>query len=137
MISGAKFAHVGIAVTSIETSLSSFTDVLGYELSSGPFVDPIQGVEVCFLKRPSAPDEPMLELVAPVGEDSPIEKVLERGGGAYHMCYEVGVLEEALKEARAANCLVISGPDPAVAFGGRRIVWLYTPARVLLELVET
>lgn len=100
-------------------------------------MDPIQRVEICFLKRPSAPDEPVLELVAPVGEDSPIEKVLERGGGVYHVCYEVEALEEALKEARAANCVLISGPDPAVAFGGRRIVWLYTPAGFLVELVET
>ena len=100
-------------------------------------MDPIQRVEVCLLKRTSAPDEPVLELVAPVGEDSPIEKVLERGGGAYHVCYEVEGLEEALREARAANCVLISGPEPAVAFGGRRIAWLYTPARLLVELLET
>ncbi|MCH7562417.1 MAG: VOC family protein [Gemmatimonadetes bacterium] len=127
---------MGIAVRSIEETLASFTALLGYELYSGPFVDPIQRVEVCFLKRPSSPEDPVLELVAPAGDDSPVEKVLERGGGGYHVCFEVEELEEAIKEARAASCLVINGPHPAVAFEGRRIVWLYTPAKLLVELVE-
>jgi methylmalonyl-CoA/ethylmalonyl-CoA epimerase len=45
-------------------------------------------------------------------------------------------LNEALEHFRAQRCVVLGGPVPAVAFEGRKIAWLYTPARELIELVE-
>jgi methylmalonyl-CoA/ethylmalonyl-CoA epimerase len=129
-----RFHHLGIAVPSIDTALPIYRNLFGYELDSGPFSDPIQRVTVCFLKRPA--DPVVLELIAPDKDDSPIRLVLRRGGGAYHTCYEVRDLARAMEHCVAIGCLVVNEPAPALAFNNRRIAWLNTPSRQLLELVE-
>jgi methylmalonyl-CoA/ethylmalonyl-CoA epimerase len=130
-----KFKHIGVAVASIEQALSSYRVIFGYHVLSGPFEDPVQKVTVCFLGL-DQPGEPAIELVSPSGEHSPVNKYLANGIGAYHMCYEVEDIESALAHVRSNGSIVISNPVPAVAFGGRRIAWFYTPTRQLIELVE-
>jgi len=130
-----KLEHVGVAVADLAGAIVSYQQVFGYKVLSGPFVDPIQKVTVCFLGKGDGP-EVEIELIAPLTDDSPVKRLLAKGGGAYHVCYGVGNMEQALAEARADGCLVVSGPAPAVAYGGRRIAWLYTPARQLFEVVE-
>jgi methylmalonyl-CoA/ethylmalonyl-CoA epimerase len=61
---------------------------------------------------------------------------LSIGIGAYHVCYEVKALESALVHVRAHGCVIVANPVPAVAFGGRRVAWLYMPTRQLVELLE-
>jgi methylmalonyl-CoA/ethylmalonyl-CoA epimerase len=129
-----KFKHLGVAVPDLGKALPVYRDVLGYSLASGPFDDPIQKVSVCFLT--SAQEGPELELISPLTADSPVRKILSSGGGAYHLCYETAHFDDAIAELSAKGCVVMSEPVPAVAFGGRRIVWLYMPTRQLLELVE-
>jgi len=130
-----KFRHLGVAVSKLEGTLQSYAQLFGYKLISGPFDDPIQKVSVCFLGS-GDPDDAVVELVAPLTEDSPVKGVLARGGGAYHMCFETPRLDEALTDVLAKGCLLVSKPVPAVAFGGRRIAWIYTPTRQLIELLE-
>jgi methylmalonyl-CoA/ethylmalonyl-CoA epimerase len=129
------FHHLGIAVASIEKALPFYEKLFGYCLVSGPFADPIQRVSVCFLGR-GQPGEITLELIEPLGEESPIRKTLAKGGGAYHVCYEVGDLDRALQLATESGCVVVSRPAPAVAFENRRIAWFYTPVRELVEVLE-
>ncbi len=119
----------------LESALASYTGIFGYKLQSGPYDDPIQKVSVCFLSR-GLSGEPLVELVAPLNGGSPVTGVLKRGGGAYHWCYETQDLDRALGEAVEAKFVLISGPAPAVAFGGRRIAWVYAPTLQLLELLE-
>jgi methylmalonyl-CoA/ethylmalonyl-CoA epimerase len=57
-------------------------------------------------------------------------------GGLYHLCYTVEDLEGELARFRRHGCVKISGPTPAVAFGGRRIAFLFTPQRDIIELLE-
>lgn len=129
-----KFKHLGVAVQDLEQALIVYREILGYRVIAGPFNDPIQRVSVCFLAP--ADDGPELELVAPLTSDSPVRKILSNGGGAYHLCYESGRLDEAMAVLTSQGCVVVSDPVPAVAFGGRRIAWLYMSTRQLLELVE-
>ena len=69
---------------------------------------------------------------------SPVSAVLQRGrGGLYHVCYAVEDLEAQIEKFYQAGCAVVSGPNPAVAFGGRRVAFLYTPQDDLIELVES
>ena len=131
-----KFAHLGVAVSAIQPALESYQRLFGYQLLSGPFDDPIQKVTVCFLAARFAHDF-SIELVAPLVPGSPIDEALKKGLGAYHVCYEVTNLDRTLQDFRQAGCIVISKPVPAVAFGGRRIAWLYTPTRQLVELLES
>lgn len=113
-----------------------FGTLFGSEVVSGPFDDPIQKVTVNFLQQ-TAGEAAEIELIAPLTEDAPIRSMLNKtGGGAYHLCFETNDLERALAHLRGQRCLVVSAPTPAVAFEGRRIAWLYTPSRLLVELVE-
>ena len=130
-----RFSHMGVAVPSLEQALTMYQELFGYTVCSGPFDDPVQRVSVCFLETGDS-REPTLELVAPNGKDSPVDQVLAKGIGAYHLCYEVDNIESALDYVRSKGCIVISKPVPAVAFEGRRIAWFYTPTRQLIELVE-
>lgn len=139
--------HVGVAVAALAPAIRVHEEVFGLHLVAGPFDDPRQGVAVCFLAGPSVtalpdgsvprgPAEALIELCAPLTESSPLGGFLRKQIGAYHVCYEVPALDEALAHARRHACVLVSGPTPAVAFGGRRIAWFLTPTRQLTELVE-
>ncbi len=129
--------HIGLAVPELEPAAEFLTSFFGYRVVSGPFDDPIQRVRVLFLAI-SDGGGAELELVAPLTEDSPIASMLKRsGGGTYHTCFETRDLEGALRDAAEKGCVVVSAPAPAVAFGGRKIAWIYTPSRQLFELLES
>jgi methylmalonyl-CoA/ethylmalonyl-CoA epimerase len=134
-----KLLHVGVAVAEIEPAAEMFANLFGSKVISGPFDDPIQRVTVNFLTQTNAPDADAaeIELIAPLNAEAPIHSMLKKtGGGAYHLCFETNDLERALAHLAEHRCLMVSAPAPAVAFEGRRIAWLYTPTRLLVELVE-
>ena len=97
--------------------------------------DANQGVRVSFLCGKN-PADPLIELVEPAGGDSPVSALSKRGGGLHHVCYVVDNLEQALANARSMGALITRQPMPAVAFGGRRIAWIYTKNRLLIEYLE-
>ena|ERR1039458_7479459 len=127
------FHHVGIAVRDLSKSIPVYKALFDYELTSGPFDDPIQNVSVCFLSRGDG--DPALELVAPLGPDSPVDHTLKKGGGPYHICYRVQDIDAAIVFLVEKGSLLLSGPVPAVAFEMRKIAWLMTEAG-LVELVQ-
>jgi methylmalonyl-CoA/ethylmalonyl-CoA epimerase len=97
--------------------------------------DPLQGVRVSFLE--AGDDQPSVELVEPAADDSPVAAFLKRGGGLHHVCYEVASLEAEIERSRAARAVLARPPQPAAAFGGRRICWVFSPQRLLIEYLET
>jgi methylmalonyl-CoA/ethylmalonyl-CoA epimerase len=128
------YHHVGIAVKDLESAIPAYKDLFGYELTSGPFNDPIQKVSVCFLSRGEG--DPAIELVAPLGPDSPIRRTLKQGGGTYHICYQVPDIHAAIEHMVGLGSMLLSGPVPAVAFEMREIAWLMTDVYLLVELVQ-
>ena len=88
-----RLNHVGIATPSIEKSVAMYRDVLGATHVRDAFDLPAQGVRVCFVDAPNA----QIELIEPLGADSPIAKFLEKNplGGQHHLCFEVADIEEA------------------------------------------
>jgi methylmalonyl-CoA/ethylmalonyl-CoA epimerase len=129
------FHHIGFVVASIPTSVQGFLDSLQAEWDGTIFHDPNQAVRVTFLRvKPAA--NPLFELVEPAGENSPVIPFLKRGGGLHHLCYEIDNLEDQLTLSRAQGGLVVRPPLPAVAFEGRRIAWVYTKNKLLLEYLE-
>ena len=72
----------------------------------------------------------------PASETSPVSNFLKKGGGLHHVCYEIDDLESGLSEARSAGLVIVATPAPAVAFGGRRIAWVCSKSRLLVELLE-
>jgi methylmalonyl-CoA epimerase len=131
-----KFDHMGVAVADIEKSVEVYRDLFGYKVLSGPFDDPAQQARVIFLGT-GDPHDFVVELIAPLNEQSHVARHVAKGAGAYHVCYEVPDIERTLAEMRAKGCMIVSQPVPAVAYQGRRIAWLFSPARQLIELVES
>jgi len=54
----------------------------------------------------------------------------------HHICYEIDNLESGLEEACRVGLVLVSDPTPAVAFGGRRIAWVISKSRLLMEFLE-
>jgi methylmalonyl-CoA/ethylmalonyl-CoA epimerase len=129
------FHHIGFVVASIHTSVQGFLDSLEAEWDGTIFHDPNQAVRVTFLRSKHGTN-PVLELVEPAGENSPVIPFLKRGGGLHHLCYEIDNLEDQLVLSRAHGGLVVRPPLPAVAFEGRRIAWVYSKNKLLLEFLE-
>jgi len=130
-----SFHHVGFVVTSIEKSIESFAAMLRAEWDEQIFHDTNQGVRVAFLKG-TADGDPLWELVEPADEQSPVQSFAMKGGGLHHVCYVVEKLEEELARARSQGAVIAREPMSAVAFGGRRIAWIYTKNRLLIEYLE-
>jgi methylmalonyl-CoA/ethylmalonyl-CoA epimerase len=128
------FHHIGIAVRDLSEAIPNFKTLFDYEIESGPFEDPIQNVSVCFLSRGN--QDTVIELVAPLGPNSPIDRTLKNGGGAYHVCYRVPDISSAILHLTERGSFLLSGPVPAVAFEMRQIAWLMTEAGLLVELVQ-
>jgi methylmalonyl-CoA/ethylmalonyl-CoA epimerase len=130
-----RLHHIGYVVENIERAAPRFISSLGVEWDEVVFADPNQKVKVTFLK--SEPGSPLIELVEPNAEDSPVNSFLRKNGpGLHHLCYEVKGLELAMAELRSKGALVAKSPKPAIAFRGRRIAWLLSTDKLLLELLE-
>jgi len=97
--------------------------------------DPLQQVRVAFFK-PFDARNPVFELVEPAGEASPVSNFLSKRVGLHHICYETDDLESGLEAARAVGFFIVSTPKPAVAFSGRRIAWVCSKSRLLMEFLE-
>ncbi|HEY1888141.1 MAG TPA: VOC family protein, partial [Roseiarcus sp.] len=81
-----KLNHVAIAVPDLERAARSYRETLGARVSA-PKAEPDHGVTTIFVELPNT----KIELLQPLGENSPIAKFLERNpdGGMHHLCYEV------------------------------------------------
>jgi methylmalonyl-CoA/ethylmalonyl-CoA epimerase len=130
-----RLHHVGFVVADIASAMPGFLRSLGATWDSQIFADPNQKVKVAFLTTRAG--DAQVELVEPDGADSPVLRFLnEKGGGLHHACYEVGDLEQELNDFRSRGSLIVKRPKPAVAFQGRRIAWVLTPEKLLVELLE-
>jgi len=132
---GPSLHHAGYVVGDIAAAIPGFVRCMGAAWDGSIFEDTLQKVKVAFLA--TRPGEPRLELVEPLGPDSPVSRFLrERGGGLHHLCYEVDDLQWHIAEMKRRGALIAKRPKPAVAFGGRPIAWMLTAEKLLLEFLE-
>ena len=115
--------------------MASFAESMALDWDGDIILDPNQKVRVTFLHG-NNPADPLIELVEPSGDDSPVSSFLKRGGGLHHVCYVVDSLETQLQECRTRHSLVTRPPLRAAAFNGRRIAWVYTKNKLLVEYLE-
>ena len=87
-----RLNHVAIAVRDIAAASRVYRETLGAEVSA-PETVPEHGVTVVFITLPNT----KIELLQPLGADSPIARFLEKSpdGGIHHVCYEVDDIEAA------------------------------------------
>jgi len=127
--------HIGYVVASIAESIDRWQLALSAIAVTEVFEDPIQRARVAFLDLP--PDGlARVELVEGIGADSPIVRFLEKGGGLHHLCFEVDDLDRHITGMQMQKAMLVRHPKPAVAFAGRRIAWMLTREKLLVEYLE-
>src|ERR1700680_310344 len=127
-----RLNHVAIAVRDLAAASAVYRDKLGAEVSA-PVAQPEHGVTTIFITLPNA----KVELIAPLGADSPIAKFLERSpdGGIHHLCYEVADIRAARDQLKAAGARVLGDGEPKIGAPGKPVLFLH-PKDFLGTLVE-
>ena len=98
-----------------------------------PLPQPEHGVTVVFVELPNS----KIELMSPLGEDSPIAGFVERnpGGGIHHVCYEVDDILAARDKLKAQGARVLGTGEPKIGAHGKPVLFLH-PKDFLGTLVE-
>jgi methylmalonyl-CoA/ethylmalonyl-CoA epimerase len=130
---GLKLHHIGIVVKQIDESRALY-DFLGYQPHTPIIHDPIQTAYVQFLRLADA--DHYLELVAPDGPNSLLSAAASKKLPLNHLCYATPDIIRTCDSLESDNWRWLSEPTPSVAFDGRRIAWLMSPTRLIIELVE-
>ena len=113
-----KLNHVAIVVPDLDAAAATYRDTLGASVSA-PVALPEHGVTTVFVELPNT----KIELLHPLGEDSPITRFLERnpGGGMHHLCYEVEDIHGACAELRAGGARLL-GDEPTIGAHGKPVL---------------
>lgn len=132
MLIDCKFHHIGMAVFDIEKTAPYYMEG-GYSRTE-TIIDPIQNVKICFLHKEGMP---LLELLAPINNESPVNRILENMGvQPYHCCYEVPNIDEAIIYLKRKGFLLLGKPVVACAMEGKQICFLFNKSVGLIELLE-
>ena len=125
--------HVALAVEDLDEAIDLYGRLFGAEVEQRGRVDE-QGVEAAYLRCGSG----RLELVSPLGPDTPVGRFLDRRGpGVHHVAFEVDDVEEAIEALGRTGANVIE-PAPRIGFGGHRVAFVHPESLhgVLAEVVD-
>ena len=130
-----RLNHVAIAVRDLAKATAIYRDSLGGDVSAA--VDqPEHGVTTVFVTLPNT----KIELLAPLGEASPIAKFLERNpdGGIHHVCYEVDDIVAARDRLKRDGARVLGDGEPKMGAHGKPVLFLHPKdfCGTLVELEE-
>lgn len=130
-----RLNHVAIAVADLEAAAAQYRDVLGAKVSD-PADLPEHGVTAVFVELPNT----KIELLHPLGEESPIRQFLERNpaGGLHHVCYEVEDIHMARDRLIAKGARIIGDGQPRLGAHGKPVLFLHPKdfAGTLIELEQ-
>jgi methylmalonyl-CoA/ethylmalonyl-CoA epimerase len=132
-----RLNHVGIAVPSIEAAKATYRDLYGVPASAITETRelPAQGVKFAFVNVANS----QIELIEPLGENSPIAKFIEKNprGGQHHICFEVENIYAARDEMVVRGARVLN--EPRIGAHGTPIIFIdpRNSDGVLIELMET
>ena len=129
----ARIDHVGIAVEDLDAGIALYDQTYAMELVHRETVEE-QGVEAVLLDV----GENHVELLRPLGDDTPVGKFLaRRGAGLHHVAYQVTDIEATLTRLRDAGTRLIDAV-PRAGIRGSRVAFLHPASAggVLTEIVE-
>ena len=117
-----RLNHVAIAVPDLAAAVAQYRDTLGAEVRA-PQDEPDHGVTVVFIDLPNT----KIELLYPLGENSPIAGFLEKNpaGGIHHICYEVEDILAARGKLKAAGARVLGTGEPKIGAHGKPVLFLH------------
>ena len=127
-----RLNHVAIAVNDLAAGSALYRDMLGARVSE-PVPQPDHGVTTVFIELPNT----RIELIAPLGERSPISGFLERNpfGGIHHVCYEVADIHAAARDLAARGARILGGGVPKIGAHGKPVIFIH-PKDFLGTLIE-
>ncbi|MCB5175991.1 MULTISPECIES: methylmalonyl-CoA epimerase [Microvirga] len=117
-----RLNHIAIAVRDIAAASRLYRDTLGAEVSSPePLAE--HGVTVVFVALPNT----KVELLEPLGEDSPIARFLDKNpdGGIHHVCYEVEDIGAARDQLLKTGARVLGSGEPKIGAHGKPVLFLH------------
>lgn len=126
--------HYAVTTSSLEETLRDFLSLPQAKLIRGPGENLAQDVRYAFVQLIGLG---VVEILSPLSESSPIIGHVEAGAGAYHLCYTVEDIDEAIDvliHNFSATLVLEASPDDA--FDGRRVAFLFHRNHGLFELLE-
>ena len=130
-----KLNHVAIVVPDLAAATTVYRDTLGAAVSA-PEDLPEHGVTTVFVNLPNT----KIELLHPLGADSPIARFLEKNpaGGMHHVCYEVPDILAARDRLKAQGARVLGDGEPRIGAHGKPVLFLHPKdfCGTLVELEE-
>ncbi|HKZ97865.1 MAG TPA: methylmalonyl-CoA epimerase [Hyphomicrobiaceae bacterium] len=117
-----RLNHVAIAVKDLAAATAVYKNALGARVTE-PLAQPEHGVTVVFIALPNT----KIELLEPLGANSPIAKFLERNpdGGIHHVCYEVDDILAARDRLKAEGARVLGDGTPKIGAHGKPVLFLH------------
>lgn len=127
-----KLNHVAIATGDLDKAVAVYRDMLGAKISA-PMPQPEHGVITVFVELPGS----KVELLTPLGDNSPIANFLTRnpGGGVHHLCFEVDDIIEARDRLLAQGARLAGSAEPKIGAHGKPVLFLH-PKDFVGTLIE-
>ena len=117
-----RLNHIAIAVADLAAASRTYRDTLGAQVSA-PEAIAEHGVTVVFVTLPNT----KIELLEPLGADSPIARFLERNpdGGIHHVCFEVSDILAARDKLLRTGARVLGSGEPKIGAHGKPVLFLH------------
>ena len=117
-----RLNHVAIAVPDLPSAMALYRETLGAKVSE-PEDQPDHGVTTVFIELPNT----KVELLYPLGENSPIQNFLDRNpaGGIHHICYEVTDILTARDKLKADGMRVLGSGEPKLGAHHNPVLFLH------------
>jgi methylmalonyl-CoA/ethylmalonyl-CoA epimerase len=128
-----RIDHVGVAVSDLDSAIGLYEGAFGMPVAHRETVES-QGVEAVLLDV----GDGHVELLRPLGPDTPVGKFIERNGeGLHHVAYAVDDIDAALERLKEQGIELID-TEPRVGIRDSRVAFVHPKAtgRVLTEIVE-
>ncbi|MCB1495671.1 MAG: methylmalonyl-CoA epimerase [Bauldia sp.] len=127
-----RLNHVAIAVPDLAAAAAHYRDRLGANVSD-PAEQPEHGVTTVFVELPNT----KIELLEPLGENSPIATFLSRNpdGGIHHLCYEVDDIGDAGRKLAGLGVRILGSGEPRPGAHGKPVLFLH-PKDFMGTLIE-
>ena len=125
-----KMHHIGIVVKNID----SYLKYTQYNKLNDPIYDPIQNSNILILQTIN--DEPLIELIEPLNENSYTYGYLKKyGNGMHHICYIANSIIEVNEYILKFNFKKILGPIPAIVFNNDLVIFAYSRSHGIVEFL--
>ena len=117
-----RLNHLAIAVPDLESAADQYRNALGAKVGE-PQDEPDHGVTVIFIELPNT----KIELLYPLGENSPITSFLEKNpsGGMHHVCYEVDDIIVARDHLVQTGARVLGNGAQKIGAHGKPVLFLH------------